>query len=85
MLFNDETEVVYNMLLRNGTRQHIVIMGKQKTHLLHIIADGTGAVMLYQQSVVQLLQATLCLNRQRYFTVLIFFDMIKVLNENAIS
>ena len=63
MLFNDETEVVYNMLLRNGTRQHIVIMGKQKTHLLHIIADGTSAVMLYQQRVVQLLQATLCLNR----------------------
>ena len=73
MLFNDKTDVVNDILLADSGRRLAMIMGEKKPHLLRIIADGPYGILLCQKRVVQLLKANLCLLRQRYFAVLIFF------------
>jgi len=34
MFFNNETDVIDDVLLRNGSGQQIIVMSKQKPHLL---------------------------------------------------
>jgi hypothetical protein len=48
-------------------------MRKQKTHLLHIVADGALCILFGHKCIVELSQAFLCPLRKGYFTVLIFF------------
>lgn len=42
MRLYDETDVINNVLLGDSCGWHIMIMRKKKTHLLHVVADGTG-------------------------------------------
>ena len=74
MFIDDKVDVVDNILLADGTGSNIIIMGKKKTHLLHVIADGALCILLGHKCVVQLLQAILCRLRKGYFAVLIFFS-----------
>ena len=60
MFIDDKVDVVDNILLADGTGSNIIIMGKKKTHLLHIIADVALCILLGHKCVVQLLQAILC-------------------------
>lgn len=59
MLFNNKTDVIDDILLADGTRQHLMVVRKKKTHFLHVIADGTGGILFGQKLVVQLLKAGL--------------------------
>ena len=74
MFIDDKVDVVDNVLLADRSGQYIMIMGKQKTHLLHIVADRSLCILFSYKSVVQLLQAILCRLRKGYFAVLIFFS-----------
>ena len=74
MFIDNKVDVVDNILLTDGGGHHISIMGKQKTHLLHIVADGAFCILLGYKCVVQLRQAILCRLRKGYFAVLIFFS-----------
>ena len=60
MFIDNKVDVVNNILLTDGTGSYIIIMGKKKTHLLHVIADGALCILLGHKCVVQLLQAILC-------------------------
>jgi hypothetical protein len=81
MLLYNKTDVVDDVLLGDCGGQQIVVMGKKKPHFLCIVADGAVAILLCQQRIVQLLKAALSLWRKRYFTVLIFFNMIIFFSE----
>lgn len=59
MLFNNKTDVIDDVLLRNRSWQQIMIMSKEKPHLLGIIADRAWAVLFCQQRIMQLLKAVL--------------------------
>ena len=60
MFINDKTNVADDILLANLRGHPVVIVSKKKPHLLHIIADGTGGILLCLQGVVQLLKKGLC-------------------------
>ena len=74
MFIDDKVDVVDNVLLIDGGGNYIRVMGKQKTHLLHVVADGTSGILFSHKSVVKLMQAILCCLRKNYFAVLIFFS-----------
>ena len=74
MLLNDKADVVDNVLLGDGLRQYIVIMGKQKPHFLGVVTDRTLGIALGYHRVVHLMQAGLCYCGEGYFAVLIFFS-----------
>lgn len=59
MFLNNKTDVIDNVLLADGARQHVRVVRKEKTHLLHVIADGTRRILFCLQGVVQLLKAGL--------------------------
>ena len=73
MFFDDITDVVGDVLLADSGGQQIVIMRKEKAHLLCVITDGTDGILLCQQCIVHLLQARLRFRAKCYFAVLIFF------------
>ena len=56
MLFNDVIDVIDDVLLRNGIRYNIRVVGKKKTHLLCVIADGAWRIMLGSKHIEELLQ-----------------------------
>ena len=76
MLFDNEADVADDILLGNRSRQQVVIVRKQKAHLLHIVADGTGGILFCHEGIVELLQASLRLGRKGYFAVLVFFYIL---------
>ena len=80
MLPDDEIDVADDLLLRNGMRIHLVVMGKNKPHFLGIIADGADGIMLGHQRLMQRLQALLRSFAKPYLAVLIFFFMVKYFN-----
>jgi hypothetical protein len=71
---NDVIDVINNVFAGKRLREHIIIMGKDKTHLLCVIADSAFGIMLRRKHVEHLLQGILCLQRQGYLAVLIFFS-----------
>lgn len=52
MLLYNKADVVYNILLRNSVGQFVTIMGKQKPHLLHVVAYRTNSILFCQQRIV---------------------------------
>ena len=76
MLRLNKTEVVNNVHLRDRPRQHIIMMRKNKAHLLHIITDRPWRIMFCHQHIVQLQQALLRLRRKRYLAVSVFLNII---------
>ena len=52
--FNDVVDVINDVFAGKGRRQHVIIMGKNKTHLLGVIADGAWTVMLCRKNIEQL-------------------------------
>ena len=60
MLFNNEANVINDILQANPGGQAIVIVSKKKPHFLHVIADGTGCILLCKNRVVELLKESLC-------------------------
>ena len=74
MLFNNEADIVDNIMLGDELRQKIIIMGKQKTHFLGVVADRAYRILPGQKRVVHLQQAGPGCYRKRYLTVLIFFS-----------
>ena len=44
--FNDVVDVINNVFVRNGSRENIIIMRKNKTHFLRVIADGAWRIAL---------------------------------------
>jgi hypothetical protein len=74
MFIDDKVDVVDNVLLTDGAGQYIMIMGKKKTHLLHVVADGALCILFGNKCIVQLRQAIQRRLRKGYFTVLIFFS-----------
>lgn len=55
MHFNDVVDVINDVFTGKRLRKHIVIMRKNKSHLLGIIADGAWTVMLCRKHVEELL------------------------------
>ncbi len=46
VFFNNKIEVGYDVSAGNSLRQKLLAMGKKKTHLLQIITDCTGRIVL---------------------------------------
>ena len=76
MLLLNKTQVVNNVHLRDRPRQHIMIMRKNKAHLLHIITDRQWRIKLCHQHIVQLQQALLRLRKKSYLAASVFLNMI---------
>ena len=45
MLFNNVVDVINNVFAADGAYQYIVIVSKQKPHLLRVIANSAGRIM----------------------------------------
>jgi hypothetical protein len=54
--FNDVVDVINDVFAGERRRQHVIIMGKNKTHLLCVIADGAWAVMFCRKNIEQLMK-----------------------------
>ncbi len=51
MLLNNVVDVINNVLPTDGTYQYIMIVGKKKTHLLRVIADGAWRIMFSRKHI----------------------------------
>ena len=56
MLLNNEIKVGHNVPAGDRPWQQIRIMRKNKTHLLQVIADGSGRIMFGSEHCMHLLQ-----------------------------
>jgi len=55
MNFNDVVDVINNVFTGKRRREHVIVMGKNKTHLLGVITDGAWTVMFCLKNVEELL------------------------------
>jgi len=74
MFFYNVINVGNDVFTYDGGWIKVVIMCKEKTHLLCVIADGAWRIMFGSEHCVHLLQGFLSLKQKCYFTVLIFFS-----------
>jgi len=61
MLFNDVVNVIDNVAAGNGANRQVVVVCKQKPHLLCVIADSARGIMFGSKHIEELLQRFQCL------------------------
>ena len=61
MFFNNVVDVVDDVFTGKRCRKHIIIMRKNKSHFLGVVADGARAIMFGRKDVEQLQKCVLCL------------------------
>jgi hypothetical protein len=74
MLFNKKIDVGHNMPAGDVPWQQIRIMRKNKTRLLHVVTDRFRKLVFGSKHIMQLMQCFMRIQRQGYFTVLIFIS-----------
>jgi hypothetical protein len=61
VLLNDVVDVIDNVFSADGAYHYIMIVGKNKTHLLRVISDGAWRIMFGRKHIGKLQQSFLCL------------------------